>query len=127
MPSSRNWPRKKADLGILIKPARDPLYGYTRGELRKKLKDALRGRIAEAWIFGSFASGIMHAYSDIDLILVEETVKPFTERVMDFQDLLDIHPCMDILVYTPDEFEQITRDPSPGFWKTVTDTMVRLL
>ena len=65
--------------------------------------------------------------SDVDLILVVKTGTPFTKRPADFSDLYDLGPTLDLLVYTPDEFARLTRDPSPGFWKSVTESMVRFL
>lgn len=127
MSSNRNWPRKRSDLGILVTPARDPLYGYSREEVIAGIAGMLQNRVSEAWIFGSFASGSMHAYSDLDLILVTETGKPFPDRAEDFWDLLDFIPGMDILVYTKEEFKKIIENPSTGFWSSVTRGMMRVV
>jgi hypothetical protein len=42
-------------------------------------------------------------------------------------DLLDLFPGLDILVYTPREFEKLTSDPSPGFWKSAVAEMRQIL
>lgn len=44
-----------------------------------------------------------------------------------FSDLLDIVPRMDILVYTPAEFEDLLADPSPGFWRSAVASLRRFL
>jgi len=69
----------------------------------------------------------MTPQSDLDLILVTPTSRPFVQRPLEFADLLDIVPRIDILVYTPEELEQLTRDPSPGFWRSVTSTWRRVV
>lgn len=111
---------------ILVKNDRDPLAGYSREEFERRLAVALSGRVREAWFFGSYVSGNFGPDSDIDLMLVAETEAPFHTRAFAFEDLLDIGPRMDILVYTPEEFSRLTADPSPGFWRNVVKTMRRL-
>lgn len=58
-------------------------------------------------LFGSFASGEISSSSDIDLIVVKKTDKRFLDRLDEFYEDTDV--AMDILVYTPEEFEQIRR------------------
>jgi len=108
---------------ILERDERDPLYGHTRAEFESELRAALRGRAEAAYFFGSYASGTLSASSDIDLIIVAQTTRPFVERARDYFDLLDIVPRMDILVYTPEELVSLTTNPSVGFWTQVTSTM----
>jgi len=47
------------------------------------------------------------------------------ERARDFFDVMDMVLGMDLLVYTPDEFHTLTRDPSPGFWTSAVASMKR--
>mgnify|MGYP000092700531 CR=1 FL=1 len=106
------------EVEIIFPPAgrcggHDPKY------LEKQIAAALRGRVAKAYTFGSFARGDLHFDSDIDLILVKETSEPFVRRAFEFLDLMDIYPDLDILVYTPAEFEHLTGRPSLGFWQDV--------
>jgi predicted nucleotidyltransferase len=112
---------------ILVKSGRDPLAGMTRDEFEAKLVSSLSGRVMEAWLFGSYIAGFFGRESDIDLILVAETKAPFQLRAIDFLDLLDLVPRMDILVYTPEEFRSLVSDPSPGFWRSVVASMRRIL
>ena len=86
-------------------------------------------RIAEAlaWIFGSYDSPSFGRDSDIDVFLVTDTTKPFVGRALDFGELRDLVPEMEILVYTPEEFRKLTGDPSPGFWRSAVASMRRMM
>ena len=61
-------------------------------------------------VFGSLASGEIHAWSDIDLVIVEETDQSFLQRARTVRRLLKPTVGTDILVYTPDEFDQMGHD-----------------
>lgn len=115
------------DRPILLKSRRDPLFGYTRAGLLQKLRSVLQDRAQAAYVFGSFATDSMDPDSDIDLIIIQDTTAPFVTRAFAFEDLLDIIPAMDILVYTEAEFNQLTTDPSPGFWTSVCQTLLRIV
>lgn len=57
-------------------------------------------------LFGSLASGNVHEFSDIDLIVVKESDKGFYERLKEVALLtMPRITGADILVYTPEEFE----------------------
>lgn len=99
---------------------RDPLFGLAPAAFEAALRQALSGRVSSAWFFGSYGTPSFSADSDVDLLLVADTDRPFPLRNREFEDLLDIIPTLDILVYTPDEFRQLTTDPSAGFWRSVT-------
>ena len=58
-------------------------------------------------LFGSMARGDVGSESDIDLIIVKETDKKFLDRLDEFYEDADI--AMDLLVYTPDEFERMKK------------------
>jgi|SRR6056297_77698 len=112
---------------ILVKIERDPLFGMSRNEYMNRLKNVLSGRVEEAYIFGSFTRDDFGRFSDIDLILVCETTIPFVERATCFQDLLDLIPTTDILVYTPEEFKKIMNSADAGFWKSVKAEMKKII
>lgn len=65
--------------------------------------------------------------SDVDLFIIRRTETPFLERALEFYDVIDLVPAMDLLVYTPEEFRKLTEDPSPGFWKSAVTSMRRIL
>ena len=122
-------PRPEADHdgSIIIWNTRDPLGGMTREVFEAEFRRILEGRVLEAWIFGSYGTPAFCRDSDIDVFLVTNTTKPFIERALDFDELRDLVPDMDILVYTPEEFRKLTGDPSPGFWRSAVTSMRRML
>lgn len=58
-------------------------------------------------VFGTLAKGPVHEWSDIDLVVVERTQLPFFQRIKKIRQLLQPKVGMDIMVYTPEEFEQL--------------------
>jgi predicted nucleotidyltransferase len=69
-------------------------------------------------LFGSLASGNIHEFSDIDLIVIKESDKGFYDRLEEVGLLImpEITGA-DILVYTPKEFE--SKKDSPFFREEV--------
>lgn len=58
-------------------------------------------------LFGSYASGQPNDDSDLDFIVVKESEKPRHKRAFDIRRaLIGKMVPVDILVYTPDEFEK---------------------
>lgn len=58
-------------------------------------------------LFGSLGSGDIGDWSDIDLVIVKDTAKRFLDRTKEVMRLLQPRVGVDILVYTPAEFEQM--------------------
>lgn len=58
-------------------------------------------------LFGSLAHGNVHEFSDIDLIVIKESDKSFYERLEEVVLLTMPNVGVDILVYTPEEFERL--------------------
>lgn len=87
----------------------------------------IEGRAAAAYLFGSFTTSRFSRHSDVDLFIVTETDVPFVERPLLFDDLLEVFPSLDILVYTPAEFEELSSVPSPGFWRSAVANMKRIV
>ena len=81
-----------------------------REELEEKLKKLVERlkkdkSIRLILLFGSMARGDVGSASDIDLIIVKETDKKFLDRLDEFYE--DAEIAMDVLVYTPEEFERM--------------------
>lgn len=58
------------------------------------------------FLFGSYATGMANEDSDIDLLVVKETLEPRYKRSIEIQRLLiGTKLPIDIVVYTNDEFE----------------------
>ncbi len=83
-------------------------------QLRKELDryvDILKSKYSPEKIilFGSFASGNIREWSDIDLVIVKKTDKPFLDRTKDVIHLLKPRSGLDVMVYTPEEFHDLSR------------------
>lgn len=107
------------------RPAVSPV-DFSRDEiiafLRKKLA---HHDIEKAFIFGSVANGECSNWSDIDVIIVKQTDVAFIERGREFFDLFDLGVPVDILVYTPEEFQTLSEDPS-SFWRQAKSSMLQI-
>lgn len=71
----------------------------------------MRYEIEKAILFGSFATGRQCRRSDVDLILIQRTSKPYFERFDGIlRELYEAIPGRDIeiFIYTPEELQQIT-------------------
>ena len=71
-----------------------------------------RGDVEKVILFGSLARGEVTSTSDIDLIIVQDTDKPFLERLHDIYSSVVPKKALDVLVYTPDEFQSLKEDRS---------------
>jgi len=58
-------------------------------------------------LFGSLVSDEIGPWSDIDLVIVQQTELRFLDRLKEMIDLLQPQVGMDLLVYTPEEFDQM--------------------
>ncbi|MBT9131097.1 MAG: hypothetical protein DDT42_01921 [candidate division WS2 bacterium] len=82
-------------------------------ELRKKkldhaLKEAIRqlkdlGAL-KVILFGSYSSGVIRRWSDLDLLVVMPSTKSGKEWFKDIYDKIDIEVAVDILPFTEEEF-----------------------
>jgi len=67
--------------------------------------------VQRALLFGSLAEGSVGIASDLDLILIVPTTESFLERCARFYRALTPAVGMDLLVYTPEEFEALRVRP----------------
>ena len=63
----------------------------------------------EIILFGSLASGHITPTSDLDLLIIKKTDKPFLQRLRDVVSLCNYDVGVDFLVYTPEEFSEESR------------------
>jgi predicted nucleotidyltransferase len=68
------------------------------------------GSVEQIILFGSRARGDADEYSDLDLIVVQRSEKPFIERMASVP-LLPVHA--DVFVYTPGEFARMKESENP--------------
>ena len=67
------------------------------------------------YLFGSHAHGTPDKQSDIDLIIIAPSNERPLQRRMEFRRMLveyDRRIGLDLLVYTPDEFNMLAKEPS---------------
>ncbi|MHA1413222.1 MAG: nucleotidyltransferase domain-containing protein [Promethearchaeota archaeon] len=69
--------------------------------------------ISQIILFGSFARGDYHEYSDIDLIIIGYLDDNFFNRIGKVLDLVPPNIELEPLVYTPKEFEKMKENENP--------------
>ncbi len=89
-----------------------------RKSMRKNLSVAKLSRLIrerlwsqdtqKIYLFGSYARGEADELSDIDIIVVKETKEKFFDRIRRALDLLNFDRAVDLLVYTPEEFREMS-------------------
>lgn len=83
---------------------------YEINKIKKAIRSlAIKNNAELALIFGSYARGTNTRHSDLDVIFVEETEKPFLKRLDPYFNPLSemMRGGVDVFVYTPHEFERI--------------------
>ena len=92
---------------VVRKPA-----DWTLDSLRERLVPPLaRAGVVRAIAFGSYARGTADGFSDLDLVVVLETERPRFERASLLDEVFRAVPIgIDLLVFTPAEFEAGCRD-----------------
>jgi len=61
-------------------------------------------------LFGSLATEQVGEWSDIDLVIIKESNLKFLDRIREVMRLLNPRVGVDILVYTPEEFAQLSQE-----------------
>lgn len=64
-------------------------------------------------LFGSAARGDVDASSDLDFIVIKSTPQPFLARLKEAALLVSAPGAIDILVYTPEEWQRMQERESP--------------
>jgi predicted nucleotidyltransferase len=61
-------------------------------------------------LFGSLNRGQVTEWSDIDLVIIQDTKLPFLKRIQQVLRLLHPKVGLDILVYTPEEYATLVQE-----------------
>ena len=89
----------------------------SKSELSQWLAEAVRSLRAydpeKIIVFGSYARGDVDRYSDIDLAIIKRTTKRFIERLVEADSYLNLPLCVDLFVYTPEEFQAMIEEGNP--------------
>lgn len=79
-------------------------------KLRKVMAGIEAYEPERAILFGSYARGDADEYSDLDVVVIKRTEKRFFDRAIELAGLIKPNFALDILVYTPEEVEQMLQD-----------------
>jgi predicted nucleotidyltransferase len=86
-----------------------------RAQYRQALDDALDKvldrltKMPEAEkviLFGSYAAGRRDLFTDLDVLVIMNTEQDFLDRTAELYRQIQVDVDMDLLVYTPEEFER---------------------
>jgi predicted nucleotidyltransferase len=61
-------------------------------------------------LFGSYCTGQIGEWSDLDMVIIKETTMTFLDRTRRVLELLKPRVGVDVLVYTPREYEQLGQE-----------------
>ena len=64
-------------------------------------------------LFGSAARGDADEWSDLDFVVIKDTQRRFFERLKEAALLVNVPGAIDILVYTPKEWQRMQERESP--------------
>lgn len=95
------------------------------GLLEKSVESIVRklsGRAEKIIVFGSYYRR-RDLFTDLDVIVVMKTNKPFIERLKEIYSTLSLPVDADILCYTPEEFERMKER---GFFKKLMKEAVAI-
>lgn len=91
--------------------------------LQQKLDAVLKGMARydadRGILFGSAARGDSDEHSDIDLIVIKQTDKRFLDRLADVIEAIQPRFALDVLVYTPEEFDRMLAEENPFLTEAV--------
>lgn len=74
------------------------------------IKDRIRAYAPErVYLFGSYARNEADDVSDIDLVVIKDTDEPPFDRMRSVVRILELDHSIDVLVYTPNEFEYMLK------------------
>ena len=81
-----------------------------------KVLTSLSDKVERISLFGSYARGVSDLFTDLDILIIMNTDKPFIERIKEVYSALSLPVDIDLLCYTPEEFERIK---NKGFFKKI--------
>lgn len=70
-------------------------------------------------LFGSYAAGRRDLFTDLDLLVIMSSEEDFVSRAARLHALLEAEVDLDLLVYTPEEFERLK---DHGFVRQVVES-----
>jgi predicted nucleotidyltransferase len=86
-----------------------------KGSMEKVLT-SLSDKVERISLFGSYAKGVSDLFTDLDILIIMNTNRPFVERIKEVYSALSLPVDVDLLCYTAEEFERIK---NRGFFKKI--------
>lgn len=83
------------------------------GRIRQVVRDLKRYQPIRVILFGSAARGEADQYSDLDFVVIKRTAQPFLARLKEAALLVNAPGSIDLLVYTPEEWDRMQEMNSP--------------
>lgn len=79
----------------------------------ERVRSVLAGmpQVKQTLVFGSVSTERVHEWSDLDLVIIEETSAPFIERGAELARLVRPRLGVQFLVYTPQELSELSHKP----------------
>jgi predicted nucleotidyltransferase len=113
-----------AIIPLSLKEDYDNLYFNMASKIKNILNLLKKYKPEKVILFGSHARGSTDSYSDIDLIIIKRTKKPFLDRIKDVLKIIKPNFAIDVLVYTPEEFRKMTSEGNPFLEYVIKDGRV---
>jgi CRISPR-associated endonuclease Cas3-HD len=86
-------------------------YSNLKAELERWIEVLKKEYDPESiFLFGSFVRGKIRDWSDVDIVIIKKTSKRFLDRIKEVIMILKPKVGADILVYTPEEFNELTNN-----------------
>ena len=93
-------------------------------EIQKLIKELMPYKPQKIILFGSTARGDLNEGSDLDIVIIKDTKKRFLDRIADVLSFYQGKKGLDVLVYTPDEFEKMKEEGNPFIRQVLSEGKV---
>jgi len=94
-------------------------------KLRWLLEDLQGYQPEKVILFGSAARGDADEHSDLDVVVIKQTHQPFVQRGIEAVRHVRLEiGAVDLLVYTPEEFQRMREDENPFIERVLADGRV---
>lgn len=97
-------------MGDVIEERRKNYTELLKNSLETLIK-RLQGKVERISIFGSYPRSKPNLFTDLDILIIMRTEKPFLKRIKEIYSLLALPVDADILCYTPEEFDKLKNRP----------------
>ncbi len=93
-------------------------------KVRQTVEDLKHYHPVRVILFGSAARGDADEQSDLDFVIIKNTTQPFLDRMKEAALLCTAPGAIDLLVYTPDEWQLLQEQDSPFVERVIREGRV---